>query len=149
MKRVLLIINIVIIAFLLFVIYEQHQLLNKYRGTVYSSLSQLNLPVERILSYHENKDYTEDTNQRLLITLDQYYGDIFNNGGWGFLLESDMKEKYYNKYLDTRVSYSLAIQKYIEANTEDERQQAYNTIKSKYENYSEFLEKARKELDLE
>ena len=77
------------------------------------------------------------------------YGDIFNNGGWGFLLESDIKEKYHTKYQDTRVSYSLAIQNYIDAQTEDERQQAYHTIKSQYENYSEFLVKAYKELGVE
>ena len=149
MKRGLFIINIVIIAFLVVVMYQQHQLIKDYRGTVYGDLTQINMPVERILTYHENKDYTEDTNQKLLNTLFEYYGDIFNNGGWGFLLESDIKEKYHTKYQDTRVSYSLAIQNYIDAQTEDERQQAYHTIKSQYENYSEFLEKARKDLGVE
>ena len=65
------------------------------------------------------------------------------------LLESDIKEKYHTKYQDTRVSYSLAIQKYIDAKTEDERQQAYDAIKSQYENYSKFLETAHKKLGVE
>ena len=60
MKRVLLIINIVVIGFLGFVIYQQHQLIKDYRARGYAYLSQLNLPVERILTYHENKEYTED-----------------------------------------------------------------------------------------
>ena len=149
MKRVLLIINFVVIGILGFIIYQQHQLINDYRATGYAYLSQLNLPVERILTYHENKEYIEDTNQKLLNTLFEYYGDIFNNGGWSLLLEPDIKEKYNTKYQDTRVSYSLAMQKYIDAKTEDERQQAYDAIKSHYENYSKFLEKAYKELGVE
>ena len=149
MKRVLLIINIVVIGLLGFVIYQQHQLIKEYRATGYNDLTQLNLPVEKFLNYHENNEYNVDTNQMLLTTLFQYYGDIFNHGGWGLSLESDIKEKYYTKYLDTRVSYSLAIQKYIDAKTADERQQAYEQIKSLYENFNEFLEIARKDLGVE
>lgn len=148
-KKVLLILNIVIVASLVFVIYQQHQLLDEYRGTISGNLSQLNLPVERILAYHENKEYTEDTDQKLLNTLFDYYGDIFNNSGWAFLIESDLEEKYFMKYQYTRVQYSYEIQKYIKAKTEEERQNAYDAIKTRYENYREFVEKSRKELGVE
>ena len=149
MKRVLLIINIVVIGFLGFVIYQQHQLIKEYRATGYITFSQLNQPVERILTYHENKDYIEDTNQKVLNTLVDNFRDIHNNSNWSLALEPQIEEKYYSTFNTARAFYSSAIQSYLDAKTEDERQQAYNSLNSQYKIYSDFAERAYKELGVE
>ena len=146
-KKLLITINFLVIAFLVFIIYQQHQKINDYRSMLYSDLTVLNIPIDRILKYHENMQYVDDENQTLLNSLIENYENIFNHTGGGLQYEPSIRDKYFNYYNETKLTYTHEIIEYKDAKTEVERDEAYDAIKSSFRNYSEFLYGARKELE--
>lgn len=62
---------------MIFTIYQQNQLIKDYRGLLYFEMSRINVPVERILAFHEEADrYNEEERMEKLEHLDETFGDF-------------------------------------------------------------------------
>jgi hypothetical protein len=149
LKRVLLALNILVLVILAVVINQQHQKIGDYRSLLYSQLAVINVPIERILTYHEQGEYEDDENQAVLTSLKQNYADIFNNTGGGLQYEPDIRQKYFLYYNEVKIDYTHLIADYKEAKSSDARDNAYAKIKSTFDNYKVFLDKAEKELGVQ
>ena len=127
--------------------YQQNQLINNYRSLLYAQMEFVNVPIERILAFHEEAEsYDETERNNKLNQLHQTYADFFNYTGAGLQLEPVMRERYYLTYNETKLSYDQIIKRYMEATTAEERERAYQDLKEKYEKYQQFLQAANEEL---
>lgn len=141
MKKVWLLITSLIVIVMIFVMYQQHQLINDYRSLLYSEMEKLNVPIERILAFHqEGENLVEKERTEKLERLDESFADFFNHTGTGLQLEPEISEKYYIIYNDTKLAYSHLIESYVAASTIEEREQAYQNLQEQYNQYNEFLE---------
>lgn len=136
-----------ILLFMIFTIYQQNQLIKDYRGLLYFEMSRINVPVERILAFHEEADrYDEEERTEKLERLDETFGDFFNFTGIGLQLEPQIRAEYFVPYNDAVLAYSHLIKNYIAASTTQDREQAYINLKRRYEQYNEFLKISEEKL---
>lgn len=149
LKRVLFILNLLVLICLVVVIYQQHQDNRVYRSLLHGDLAVINVPIERILTYHEQGEYEDDEDQAVLTSLEENYADIFNHTGGGLQYEPDIREKYFTYYNETKIAYTHLIAEYKKVKSSDDRDNAYAKIKSTFDNYKVFLNKAEKELGVQ
>lgn len=147
MKKILLLIISLIAIIMIIIMYQQHQLINDYRNLLYSEMSKLNVPIERILDFHqEAENYDEKERTDKLERLEETFADFFNYTGTGLQLEPKIREKYFITYNDAKLAYSRFIENYIAASTREERDIAYKNLKDQYDQYNDFLKKSKEEL---
>lgn len=145
-KNWLLIIGIIAIIMII-VMYQQNQLINDYRSLLYSEMRKLNVPIERVLDFHqEAENYDEKERTEKLERLEETFADFFNYTGTGLQLEPKIREKYFITYNDAKLAYSRIIENYIAASTTEERDVVYKNLKDQYDQYNEFLKKSEEEL---
>lgn len=139
-----------IISIIIFVIiYQQHQTILKYRQIPYYSLEKLAYPIEQVIEIHENEtNYKDDERKQILEDLYVEFTTIYNQAGVGITTEPKIRNMYYDVYIDARTGFFVYLDKYLAATTLEQREKAYETLKSKYEEYQIFLEQARVELIL-
>ena len=63
--------------------------------------------------------------------------------------EPDIREKYFTYYNETKIAYTHLIAEYKKVKSSDERDNTYAKLKSTFDNYKVFLEKAEKELGVQ
>ncbi|MTD31608.1 hypothetical protein [Planomicrobium sp. YIM 101495] len=149
MKKLLLILTGLIMVGLLVGIYQQHQTIRDYRSLVYSDMAQLREPVVAFLEFHEEAErLSEEERNEQLVQLNSRFADFFNYSGGGVHVEQKIKEEYYGSYNDAKSAYSHIIQRYTDASSPEEREQAITDLRNTFERYNEFLETAKDDLDV-
>ncbi|WP_332646550.1 hypothetical protein [Lysinibacillus sp. 54212] len=127
--------------------YQQHQLIKSYRGLLYGQLFIIQKPIERILIFQETAEqYTQEQREQLIEPLYDAFADVSNHTGGGLQMEQHIRDRYFMDYLDTKTKYAQSVNSYINAVTEEEREEAHSRLKEAYEAYENFLKKAEKEL---
>ncbi len=146
-KKIWLILISLTAIVMIIVIYQQHQLIRDYRGLLYSEMEILNIPVERILEFHqEAASYDEKERNEKLEQLEESFADFFNFTGASLQLEPEIRAKYYVTYNDSKLAFARIIERYIDATTAEEREQAYQDLKEQYGQYQSFLKVSEEEL---
>ena len=139
------IIGIIIIGFM----YQQHQTILKYRQIPYYSLEKLTYPIAQVIEIHENaSNYKDGEREQILEDLYVEFTTISNQAGAGITTEPKIRDMYYGVYNDARTGFFVFLDKYLAATTLEQREQAYEVLKGKYEEYQIFLEQAKVELIL-
>ena len=139
------IIGIIIIGFM----YQQHQTILKYRQIPYYSLEVLSYPIGRVIEIHENAtNYEDDEREQMLEDVNVRFSTIFNYAGVGFTTEQKIFDMYYDKYNEARTDFAVILDKYLAATTAEQREQAYEALKGKYDEYQIFLKQAEEALML-
>lgn len=139
------IIGIVIIS----VMYQQHQTILNYRQNVYYHLQVLAVPIEKVLDFHQTtENYEDEERKAMLDELETMYTTIFNYTGGEVITEQKMRDTYYDEYTQTKIDFVSYLQKYINATTPEQREQAYMQLKGEYDEYKIFLQLAKDELQL-
>lgn len=129
------------------IFYQQQQLLKDYRALLYSQLSIIQKPIERILVFQETgKQYTQEQRTQLFETLYDAFSDVANYTGGGLQLEPQIKEHYFMDYLDAKNKYAQILNTYIEAETPEKREAAHILLQEQYEAYEKFLKTSKTEL---
>lgn len=129
------------------VMYQQHQLINDYRSLLYSEMSKINIPIERILEFHqEAENYDEKERAEKLERIDETFADFSIYTGDGLQIEPKIREKYYLTYHEAKLAYFHYIKNYIAVSTTQERDVIYKNLKDRYDQYNEFLKKSEEEL---
>lgn len=147
MKKIWLLIISFIAITIIIVIYQQHQLIKDYRGLLYSEMEKINVPIERILKFHqEAENYDEKERAEKLERIDETFADFSIYTGDGLQIEPKIREKYYLTYHEAKLAYFHYIKNYIAASTTQERDTVYKNLKDRYDQYSEFLKKSEEEL---
>ncbi|MEK3763391.1 hypothetical protein [Solibacillus sp. FSL K6-4121] len=147
MKKIWLIIVSFIAISMIIIIYQQHQLIKDYRSLLHSEMEKLNVPIERILEFHqEAENYNEKERAEKLERLNETFADFSNYTGSGLQLESWIGDRYFITYNDTKLAYFYFIKNYMAAPTTEERDVIYKNLKERYDQYREFLKVAEEEL---
>lgn len=128
-------------------LYQQHHLIKDYREQLYGQLYIIQKPIEAILTFQQTAEqYEGEQRAQLFEPLVNAYSDIFNFTGGGLQLEPHIETLYFSEYNDTKLKYTQSIQAYEDAATSIEREQAHTRLKKQYEDYKEFLRKAKSDL---
>ncbi|MGE7983366.1 hypothetical protein [Solibacillus sp. NPDC093137] len=147
MKKIWLIPISLIIMFMMFTIYQQNQLIKDYRSLLYFEMSRINVPVERILAFHQEADsYDDEERTEKLERLDETFADFFNFTGSGLQLEPQISAEYFVPYNDAKIAYFHLVKNYIAASTTEDREQAYINLKKRHDQYNEFLKTSEEKL---
>lgn len=147
MKKILMLFISLIAVIMVIVMYQQHQLINDYRSLLYSEMRKINVPIERILDFHQEvENYDEKERTEKLERLEENFADFFNYTGTGLQLEPKISEKYFITYNEAKLAYSHIIENYTAATTIEKREEAYKNLKEHYDRYNKFLKKSKEEL---
>ena len=149
MKKLKLVIAGIIGIYIITFMYQQHRTILEYRQIPYYSLELLASPITEVIEFHENADnYDEDERKEMLGNINVMFSTIFNKTGVGLSTEQKIHDRYFYKYNETRIDFATSFNKYMEATTREQREQAYRELKSKYSDYQIFLQLAEDDLML-
>lgn len=149
MKKLKLVIAGIIGIYIITFMYQQHRTILEYRQIPYYSLELLASPIAEVIEFHENADnYEEDERKEMLGNINVRFSTIFNKTGVGLSTEQKIHDRYFYKYNEARIDFALSFDKYMEATTREQREQAYRELKSEYSDYQTFLQLAEDDLML-
>jgi len=149
MKKLKIVIAGIIGIYIITFMYQQHLTILEYRQIPYYSMELLASPIAEVIEFHEHADnYEEDERKEKLGNINVMFSTIFNKTGVGLSTEQKIHDKYFYKYNEARMDFATNFDKYMEATTSEQREQAYRELKSAYKDYQTFLQLAEDDLML-